>query len=125
MAGQLLDLCLLFLFLKLLVYGRFLSASSSTNVLLYMFLDLALFFVSVLEISGLWKIFIWFFFIFVAPPRGRKSRAFDIVGLPEIACIIVRPFKPEFRERWQLQEFSFSSRKPRLDHGNFHSRLEA
>ena len=55
MAGQLLDLCLLFLFLKLLVYGRFLSASSSTNVLLYMFLDLALFFVTVIEISGLWK----------------------------------------------------------------------
>ena len=58
MAGQLLDLCLLFLFLKLLVYGRFLSASSSSKVLLSMFLDLALFFVSVLEISGLWRIFV-------------------------------------------------------------------
>ena len=46
-------------------------------------------------------------------------------SLPEIACKTVRPFKPEFRERWQLLEFSFSSRKPRLDQGNSRSRLEA
>ena len=36
----------------------------------------------------------------------------------------MRPFKPEFRERWQLLEFSFSPRKPRLDQGNYRSCLE-
>ena len=37
--------------------------------------------------------------------------AFNIVSLPEIACKIVRPFMPEFKERWQLSEFSVLSRK--------------
>ena len=56
-----LDLALFFVsVLKISGLWKILSASSSTNVLLYMymFLDLALFFVSVLEISGLWKKFI-------------------------------------------------------------------
>ena len=39
--------------------------------------------------------------------NGRTSSkmwglAFDIVSLPKIACKIVRPFKPDFRERWQV-----------------------
>ena len=51
--------------------------------------------------------------------------AFNIVSLPEIACKIVRPFKPEFREIWQILEFSFSSRKPRSDQGNSRSRVDA
>ena len=50
--------------------------------------------------------------------------AFNIVSLPKIACKIVRPFKPDFRERWQVSEFSVSSRKTRSDQGNSRSRLE-
>ena len=62
--------------------------------------------------------------------NGRTSSkmwgpAFNIVSLPKIACKIVRPFKPDFRERWQVSEFSVSSRKTRSDQGNSRSRLEA
>ena len=61
--------------------------------------------------------------------NGRTSSkmwgpAFNIVSLPKIACKIVRPFKPDFRERWQVSEFSVSSRKTRSDQGNSCSRLE-
>ena len=57
--------------------------------------------------------------------NGRTSRkmlspTFNVVRVPEIACKIVRPFKPEFRE-----DFSFLSRKPRSDQWNSRSRLEA
>ena len=50
--------------------------------------------------------------------NGRTSSkmwgpAFNIVSLPKIACKIVRPFKPDFRERWQVSEFLVSSRKTR------------
>ena len=62
--------------------------------------------------------------------NGRTSSkmwgpAFNIVSLPKIACKIVRPFKPDFRERWQVSEFSVSSRKTRSDQGNSRSRLDA
>ena len=62
--------------------------------------------------------------------NGRTSRKMlsptsNVVSLPEIACKIVRPFKPEFREGWQLLEFLFLSRKPRSDQWNSRSRLEA
>ena len=50
--------------------------------------------------------------------------AFNKVSLPKIACKIVRPFKPDFRERWQVSEFSVSSRKTRSDQGNSRSRLD-
>ena len=58
--------------------------------------------------------------------NGRTSSkmwgpAFNIVSLPKIACKIVRPFKPDFRERWQVSEFSVSSRKTRSDQGNSRS----
>ena len=48
--------------------------------------------------------------------NGRTSSkmwgpALNIVSLPKIACKIVRPFKPDFRERWQVSEFSVSSPK--------------
>ena len=61
--------------------------------------------------------------------NGRTSSkmwgpSFNIVSLPKIACKIVRPFKPDFRERWQVSEFSVSSRKTRSDQGNSRSRLE-
>ena len=35
----------------------------------------------------------------------------------------MRPLKPEFRERWQLLEFSFSSQKPRSHQGNSRSEI--
>ena len=48
--------------------------------------------------------------------NGRTSSkmwgpAFNIVSLPKIACKIVRPFNPDFRERWRVSEFSVLSRK--------------
>ena len=56
-----------------------------------------------------------------------KLQAFslEMLASPEIAYKIVKTFNPEFRERWQLLELSFSSRKPRSDQGNSRSHLEA
>merc|ERR1712067_18721 len=56
---------------------------------------------------------------------GLWGPAFNIISLPKIACKIVRPFKPDFRERWQVSEFSVSSRKTRSDQGKSRSRLNA
>ena len=67
--------------------------------------------------------------------NGRTSRkmlsfTLNVVSLQENACKIVRPFKPEFREGWQLLELElelklFLSQKPRSDQWNSRSRLEA